>query len=83
MILLESPVFDPITGFGETGVAGTYTLPEDLDGTSKFFGHASFVGCMPDGLVNVSTAVSCFPCLRQSFCGRCNSSDSLLYYCIQ
>ena len=47
--LLESPVFDPISGFGGTGVPGTYILPEDPDGTSKFFDRASFVGCVQDG----------------------------------
>ncbi|KAF8802282.1 tyrosinase [Phlegmacium glaucopus] len=47
--LLDSPVFDPITGFGGTGVPGTYILPEDPDGTSKFFDRASFVGCVQDG----------------------------------
>jgi hypothetical protein len=47
--LLESPVFDPITGFGGTGVPGTYILPEDLDGNSKFVDRASFVGCVQDG----------------------------------
>ena len=47
--LLESPIFDPITGFGGNGVPGTYILPEDLDGTSKFFSREAFVGCIQDG----------------------------------
>ena len=42
-------MFDPISGFGGTGVPGTYILPEDPDGTSKFFDRASFVGCVQDG----------------------------------
>ena len=47
--LLESPVFHPVTGFGSTGVPGTYILPEDPDGTNKFFDPASFAGCVQDG----------------------------------
>jgi tyrosinase len=47
--LLESPVFDPISGFGGSGVPGTYVLPEDPDGTSKFYNPATFVGCVQDG----------------------------------
>ena len=47
--LLESPVFDPVTGFGGNGVPGTYTLPKDPDGTNKFFIPSSFVGCVQDG----------------------------------
>ena len=47
--LLESPVFDPVTGFGGSGVPGTYTLPKDPDGTNKFFIPSSFVGCVQDG----------------------------------
>jgi len=45
----NSPVFDPATGFGGTGVPGTYTLPKDEAGTSKFFDPESFVGCVADG----------------------------------
>ena len=47
--LLESPIFDPVTGFGGNGVPGTYTLPVDPDGTNKFFIPSSFVGCVQDG----------------------------------
>ena len=47
--LLESPVFDSISGFGGTGVPGTYTLPEDPDGTSKFLNPAIWFGCVQDG----------------------------------
>ena len=47
--LLESPIFDPVTGFGGNGVPGTYTLPVDLDGTNKFYTPSSFVGCVQDG----------------------------------
>ena len=45
----HSPVFDPTTGFGGNGVPGTYTLPKDEAGTSKFFDPESFVGCVADG----------------------------------
>ena len=38
-----------MTGFGGSGVPGTYTLPPDPDGTSKFFDRNSFVGCVQDG----------------------------------
>jgi len=44
----NSPVFDPVTGFGGTGVPGTYTLPKDEAGISKF-DPESFVGCVADG----------------------------------
>lgn len=47
--LIESPVFDPITGFGGTGVPGTYTLPADPERTNKFFVPSSWVGCVNDG----------------------------------
>ena len=45
----HSPIFDPVTGFGGDGVPGTYTLPKDEAGTSKFFDPESFVGCVADG----------------------------------
>ena len=47
--LIESPIFNSVTGFGGDGVPGTYTLPPDPDGTSKFFTPSSFVGCVQDG----------------------------------
>ena len=47
--LLEASVFDSATGFGGNGVPGTYTLPPDPDGTSKFYDPKSFVGCVQDG----------------------------------
>ncbi|KAF8802290.1 Di-copper centre-containing protein [Phlegmacium glaucopus] len=47
--LLEAAVFDSATGFGGNGVPGTYTLPPDPDGTSKFYSPESFVGCVQDG----------------------------------
>ena len=47
--LLESPVFDAVTGFGGNGVPGAYTLPVDPDGTNKFYIPSSFVGCVQDG----------------------------------
>ncbi|KAF8802803.1 Di-copper centre-containing protein [Phlegmacium glaucopus] len=40
--LLESPVFDPVTGFGGTGVP-------DPGFVNKFFIPSSFVGCVQDG----------------------------------
>lgn len=47
--LLEASVFDSATGFGGNGVPGTYTLPPDPDGTSKFYDPQAFVGCVQDG----------------------------------
>ena len=48
--LVESPIYDPVTGFGGTGVPGTYTLPPDTpDFANKFYIPSSFVGCVQDG----------------------------------
>ena len=44
----QSPVFDPVTGFGGDGVPGTYTVPKDDADTSKI-DPESFVGCVEDG----------------------------------
>lgn len=44
----ESPIFDPVHGFGGDGVPGTYILPNDPDGTSELFPE-TFVGCVQDG----------------------------------
>ena len=38
-----------MTGFGGSGIPGTYTLPPDPQGTSKFYDPKTFVGCVQDG----------------------------------
>ncbi|KAJ3526902.1 hypothetical protein NMY22_g9986 [Coprinellus aureogranulatus] len=48
----QSPIFDPVTGFGGDGVPGTYTLPPDPKNESDTFpGAGSFIykGCVQDG----------------------------------
>ena len=44
----QSPIWDPVTGFGGNGVAGTYTVPPDPTNTSRIFPNA-FRGCVRDG----------------------------------
>ncbi|KAF4613661.1 hypothetical protein D9613_007461 [Agrocybe pediades] len=44
---INSPVWDPITGFGPNGVPGTYTLPP-FTNDSRIFPDA-FRGCVQDG----------------------------------
>ncbi|KAJ3517028.1 hypothetical protein NMY22_g14058 [Coprinellus aureogranulatus] len=44
--LFESPIFDPDTGFGGSGVPGTYTLPEDTSTMPELF---RYVGCVQTG----------------------------------
>ncbi|KJA25575.1 hypothetical protein HYPSUDRAFT_53099 [Hypholoma sublateritium FD-334 SS-4] len=44
----ESPVFDPATGFGGTGVPGTYTLPTDISPEELIFPEV-YHGCVQDG----------------------------------
>ncbi|KAJ2915005.1 hypothetical protein MD484_g5409, partial [Candolleomyces efflorescens] len=52
--ILESPIFDPVTGFGGDGVPGTYTLPPDPKNESAIgpfpgFGGRIWKGCVMDG----------------------------------
>ncbi|KAH9478721.1 Tyrosinase P [Psilocybe cubensis] len=44
----QSPVFDPVTGFGGDGVPGTYTLPP-YGNDSKIYDPHMFVGCVQNG----------------------------------
>jgi hypothetical protein len=44
--LLDSPIFDPITGFGGDGVPGTYIPLNTANGVHM---PNSFVGCVQDG----------------------------------
>ncbi|KAF8905207.1 tyrosinase [Gymnopilus junonius] len=46
--ILNSPIFDPVTGFGGDGVPGTYDLPDNLPDSSSIMTTA-FVGCVMDG----------------------------------
>ncbi|TFK18628.1 Di-copper centre-containing protein [Coprinopsis marcescibilis] len=52
--ILESPIFDPVTGFGGDGVPGTYTLPPDPDGLSSVPFPARWKGCVQDGPFNAT-----------------------------
>ena len=45
----NSPVFDPITGFGGDGVPGTYSLPLNVNFTSNKIQPTSWKGCVGDG----------------------------------
>lgn len=45
----NSPVFDPITGFGGDGVPGTYSLPPNVNFTSNKIQPTSWKGCVGDG----------------------------------
>jgi len=47
--LRESPIFDPITGFGGDGVPGTYILPADPSGIGAISRPEEYKGCVQDG----------------------------------
>ncbi|KAH9484983.1 Tyrosinase P [Psilocybe cubensis] len=44
----DSPVYDPVHGFGGNGAIGTYTLPQANDTDNRIFPEA-FRGCVVDG----------------------------------
>ncbi|KAJ3515549.1 hypothetical protein NLJ89_g1692 [Agrocybe chaxingu] len=44
-----SPIWDPVTGFGGSGVPGTYRLPKGVNYTENLIFPESFVGCVMDG----------------------------------
>ncbi|KAF6752466.1 hypothetical protein DFP72DRAFT_1047232 [Ephemerocybe angulata] len=55
--LLESPLFDPVTGFGGNGVSGTYTPPTDPEAEIIIFPDAlpleeMWKGCVQSGPFN-------------------------------
>ncbi|KAG2022589.1 tyrosinase central domain-containing protein [Coprinopsis cinerea AmutBmut pab1-1] len=45
----ESPLFDPVLGFGGNGVPGTYTPPTENDGARIPISPPAFTGCVQTG----------------------------------
>ncbi|KAG2011131.1 hypothetical protein CC2G_011279 [Coprinopsis cinerea AmutBmut pab1-1] len=52
--MIESPIFDPITGFGGDGIPGTYTLPPDPQNRTGIPDPSTWKGCVMDGPFNAT-----------------------------